>query len=202
MKKFFTLIIGLMTALSSGAQGFEFQYQGQSLADGETVIIAAEEDIFGELSCETNSMMNPADGLVMKLLSSATATASATLQINHNSLEAGALQWCMGGDCTTLRDQTSLTKNFTVNGSEQVQFDATNITSEGYLLATLTVTVGLETHKVNIKFVNGDIDGIGKLQAEHGSVCYDLRGRLIQGHPTPGIYVVNDGAHFRKVAIR
>ena len=92
MKKFFTLIIGLMTALSSGAQGFEFQYQGQSLADGETVIIAAEEDIFGELSCETNSMMNPADGLVMKLLSSATATASATFKFFLFPLSSTALK--------------------------------------------------------------------------------------------------------------
>ena len=53
MKKIITLSFVLMAALSSWAQGFVFQYQGESLADGATVIIAAEEDLFGDMSCET-----------------------------------------------------------------------------------------------------------------------------------------------------
>ena len=52
MKRIFTLCVGLMATLFAGAQGFVFQFQGENLADDATVIIAAEEDLFGDLSCE------------------------------------------------------------------------------------------------------------------------------------------------------
>ena len=68
MKKISTLCMCLLASLVVQAQGFVFQYQGQNLPDGETVIIAAEEDIFGELSCETNDLLDPDSGLVLKLL--------------------------------------------------------------------------------------------------------------------------------------
>lgn len=204
MKKIFTLCIGLMGVLSSWAQGFEFQYQGQGLADGATVIIAAEEDLFGDLSCETNSAMNPTDGLMMKLLSSTTATASATIEVTYNTLNANMLQWCMGGECTPMNGRTSLTKRFTVNGQTQVQFDAIGIANEGYLMATLKVIIGLESHTVKILFINGDYDSIkaiDKIDNEKG-ILYDLNGRKVQGRPSPGIYIVTDGTHTRKMAIK
>lgn len=208
-KKILTLCFGLMAALSSWAQGFVFQFHGESLADGETVIIAAEEDLFGDMSCETNNAMNPNDGLVLKLLNGASAPATATLEITSNSLNAYMLQWCMGGDCTTLGSQTSLTKRFTVNGSAQVQFDAIAIGSEGILTATLKVTVGLESHKVYIVFVNGDYDSIktiddGQLTMDNG--IYDLNGRRISAEGNPllkkGMYIVSDGKSVRKIAIK
>lgn len=208
MKKIFTLCMSLMVTLFAGAQGFVFQYQGENLADDATVIIAAEEDLFGDLSCETNNTMNPTDGLMLKLLNSTSAGATATLQITSNSLDADMLQWCMGGDCTTLGNQTSLTKRFTVNGSAQVQFDAIAISSEGILTATLKVTIGLESHQVNIMFINGDYDGINeikneKLKMKNGDESwYDLRGRQVQGRPSSGVYIMTDGKHIRKVAIK
>lgn len=207
MKKIFTLCIGLMAALTSWAQGFVFQYHGESLADGETVIIAAEEDLFGDLSCETNNAMKPTDGLMLKLLMGTSASASATLEIKYNTLNATGLQWCMGGNCTQLGSQTSLTKQFTLEGSRQVQFDAVDIKSEGYLIATLTVTVGLESHQVNILFINGDYDGIkaidNQLTMDNGKgAFYDLNGRKVQGRPSSGIFFVSDGKHIRKVAIK
>ena len=158
MKKIVTLMIGLIATLTSWAQGFEFQYQGESLPDGATVIIAAEEDLLGDMSCETNNAMDPTNGLMLKLLRGTTASATATLEITYNSLNGAALQWCMGGECTPLRNQTSLTKQFTMEGSRLVQFDAIGINGEGYLTATLKVTIGLESHKVYIVFVNGDYD--------------------------------------------
>jgi len=208
MKKILTLCVGLMVTLFAGAQGFVFQYQGENLADDATVIIAAEEDLFGDLSCETNNAMNPTDGLMLKLLNSTSAGAMATLQITSNSLDADMLQWCMGGDCTTLGNQTSLTKRFTVNGSAQVQFDAIAISSEGILTATLKVTIGLESHQVNIMFINGDYDGINeikneKLKMKNGEGSwYDLHGRQVQGRPSSGVYIITDGKHIRKVAIK
>lgn len=204
MKKIFTLILGLIATLSIGAQGFEFQYQGESLADDATVIIAAEEDMFGDMSCETNNPTNPTNGLMLKLLSGTTATGSAILEITHNTLDADMLQWCMGGDCTPLGSRTSLTKQFTVTDRTQVQFDAIAIQSEGFLTATLKATIGLESHKVNILFVNGDVDGIQTLPQEEDrkEAIYDLLGKQVKGRPSSGVYVVTDGIRTRKVAIK
>ncbi len=204
MKKFLTLTLLLAAAIMVQAQGFVFQYQGVVLPDGETVTIPAEEDFFGDLSCVTNDVLNPADGLVLLKLSGMPLTASATLQITHNSLEADVMQWCMGGECTPLNGQTVLTKRFALTGSEQVQFDAMGIHTEGYLRATLKVTVGLETHQVNIIFVNGDIDAISSPRAsQEGRLSVtDLHGRPVSGRPSAGIYLVTEGTRTRKIAVR
>lgn len=204
MKKTITLCLCLLAGLVIRAQGFVFQYQGQNLADGETVIFTAEEDWFGELSCETNSATNPNDGLMLKRLNSFATQASATMQITYNTLDAEILQWCMGGQCTPFNGQTSLTKTFKLADEVQVQFDATNIRNEGFLQATLRVTIGLESHSVNIIFANGDIDGIGCVQAESGQkpIFYDLSGRRVSGRTSSGIYIMAEGKHIRKVVIR
>lgn len=201
MKKILTLTAFLATTLTSLAQGFVFQHKGETLADGETVIIAAEEDWFGDLSCETNNVMNPADGLVLKSLVAMPVTVSATLGIVYNDLAPQNLQWCMGGECTIIQGQTTLTKSFMLAGSQQVQFDATGIQNEGTLLATLKATYGLETHQVNILFVNGDIDAIDlpKASASNGLTACDLHGRQLKGLPRGGIYIVTEGGKHRKV---
>ena len=226
MKKISTLIIMLMTALSSWAQGFAFQYQGQTLAEGETVIIAAEEDLFGDLTCETNSALNPTDGLMLKRLSSMGTMATATLQITENTLNADMMQWCMGGECTPIVNQASLTKRFQVEDYVGVQFDAIGIKSEGLLMATLKVSIGIESHEVKIMFVNGDADGIDSITPDPlpffrgneealspfrgnekvngkwlNGKWYDLRGRQMHGQLQPGIYVVTDGTRSRKIVI-
>ena len=206
MKRIFTLCMSLMVTLFSWAQGFEFQFQGESLTDGATVIIAAEEDLFGDLSCETNNAMNPTDGLMLKLLTGTTATGSAKLEITQNTLDAEMLQWCMGGACTTLGNQTSFTKQFTVNDRTQVQFDAIAIHSEGLLTAKLKATIGLESHLVNIVFINGDYDGIkaidhSPLNIDHS--VYDLNGRRVERSMLrKGIFIVKEGDRIRKVTIK
>lgn len=195
MRKITTLIVALVAVLSLQAQGFVFQFQGEDLTDGETVVITAQEDLFGDLSCETS-------GLVLTLLRGTTATVTATLEVTSNSLNATALQWCMGGNCQTF--ETSLTKRFAMGFSEQVQFDAIGIQSEGYLKATLRATVGIESHQVNILFVNGDVDGIKPLsQRRDGArAVYDLRGRRVQGRLSAGMYIVTEGERVRKIAIK
>lgn len=196
----------LLASLVAQAQGFVFQYQGQNLPDGETVIIAAEEDIFGELSCETNDLLDPDSGLVLKLLRGTSSPVTAVLQITHNSLNAASIQWCMGTECSSMNSLTSLTKRFTMGDSEGVQFDATGIGSEGYLEATLKVTIGLETHQVNIIFVNGDYDGIKEVEKFKSSIVekgaiFDLLGRQVK-RSSSGICIVKDGERIRKVLIK
>lgn len=206
MKKCLLLMMALLSfgGLTVKAQSFEFQYQGQSLKDGDVVTIAAEEDAFGDLSCETNSSADPNNGLVLKLLSGSTANVKAELRITHNTLTLQMLQWCMGGECWSVDDTKVFTKQFTVTETVQVQFDASNIQSKGYLLATLKATVGLETHQVIIQFTNGESADIRDMMINNPqtTAVYDLKGCRIEGSIPSGIYIVTDGIQKRKVFIK
>ena len=181
----------LMTITMAKAQSFEFQFQGNKVEDGGTVVIPAVPDDFGfgEFWCETNPSSNPTNGLILKLLSGSTASGSASINIKRNTLSPQTLKWCMGGTCQMMNDKTSLEKTFTVSdGSVQVQFDAENCKNEGDLLATLTATIGSETHTVNILFTYGST-GISNVKTEKGdSDYYMLDGRRVE-RLTKGIYV-------------
>lgn len=206
MRKSLLVIVALLSLAGGSvkAQTFEFQYQGQSLKDGATVTIAAEANAFGELSCETNPSANPNNGLVLKLLSGSTANVNASLQVTHNTLSPQMLQWCMGGECTPFANTDALKKQFTVNDVVQVQFDASNIQSKGYLLATLKASVSLETHRVNIQFTNGETANVSEF-TENGRQTpriYDLKGCLMEGHIPSGIYIQTDGVSKKKIVIK
>lgn len=152
-----TLLLISMPVLM--AQSFEFRYQGQSLVDGATVTISAEEDEwgFGEMCCYTNPSSNPNNGLILQMLSGVATQGSATLVIEENTLNPSRLLWCMGSTCVNLGSNTTYSKPFTPeDGICMVQFDAEDIQSEGHLLATLSATMGGETHIVKIKFINGE----------------------------------------------
>ena len=206
MKKCLLLMMALLSfgGLTVKAQSFEFQYQGQSLKDGDMVTIAAEENVFGELGCETNPSANPDNGLVLKSLSGSIADVKAELRITHNTLGTQILQWCMGGECWSVDDTKVFTKQFTVTETVQVQFDASNIQSKGYLLATLKATVGLETHQVIIQFTNGESASIQEMTINNPQITavYDLKGCRMEGSIPSGIYIVTDGIQKRKVFIK
>ena len=172
MKKIVFLILAFAIAVIANAkasgellytndieqQTFEFRYHGESLADGATVVIQAEEDEwgFGEMNCYTNPSSDPNNGLILKILSGSQNSGDATIKIEENTLFPERILWCMGGTCMTVLNP-SITKPFTAdNGICQVQFDAENIQSEGHLLATLVATINGESHTVNILFNNGD----------------------------------------------
>ena len=176
-------IMFLMSVSVMPAQTFEFRYQGQSLADGATVTIAAEMNDFDELACETNPIDNPGNGLILSVLSGSQNQGTAVMTINENSLNPARILWCMGGNCMMFGNDTSITKPFTVeNGICQVQFDAQVIQNEGHLLATLTATIGNETHTVKIKFTNGeqeepvtgDVNGDGFVTSADVTAIYDV----------------------------
>lgn len=167
------------------AQNFEFRYHGESLPDGATVTIVAEEDEwgFGEMGCYTNPSSNPNNGLILQVLSGNVTQGTANLVIEENMLNPARLLWCMGGNCMNLGSNTNITKPFTTtNGVCRVQFDAEDIQSEGHLLATLTATMGSETHTVKIKFtygeqdtpIPGDVNGDGDVTAADITSLYDF----------------------------
>ena len=151
---------------SINSKQFEFQYDGKNVDDTEIVIPAVEDEFgFGGLCCATNPISAPEKGLILKQLGSSGASGTATLTIEHNSLNASTIQWCMGGTCNIMKSN-SITKTFVVDGSVQVQFDANDIKDKGYLLANLSVDIGGENHTVRIRFTNnikGDINGDGSV---------------------------------------
>ncbi len=189
-----TLAVLLLTATMAKAQSFEFCYQGNTVPEGGTVTIAAVPDEFGfgEYWCESNPSSNPNNGLILKLLSGTTASGRANINIERNTLNPQTLKWCMGGECSLLNNKTTLDKNFSVsNASVQVQFDAENCQSVGDLLATLTATIGIETHTVKILFTYGtsDVNNVnGDIQQDN--VYFDLNGRRVD-NPSKGVYVTN-----------
>ena len=172
MKRMAIAALLLMIGLLTKAQSFEFQYQGKSLTDGATVTIVAEEDAWGVLSCETNPASNPKNGLMLKLLNGNSANVKAELQIEEQTFEAARIQWCMGGNCEMFVGvKNYLKKEYVSNGEDQVQFDASDITTKGHMLAKITVTCSLESHSVYVRFTNGeesvrgDLNGDGKVDA-------------------------------------
>ena len=204
MRKVLLVMAVMMSVLvtSVKAQSFEFQYQGKSLEDGATVTIAAEPNAFGELSCETNPSSDPNNGLVLKLPEGYQGKVQAVLSIQQNTLNASILQWCMGGECVPVTEDTQ-TKNFEAEGIVQVQFDATAILEKGNLQATLTVTIGLESHQVMIQFSNDDMTGMAqRLKTdEKNHTVYDLKGCRIKDKGKSGVYIVSDGSQKRKVIV-
>lgn len=184
IKHVLSLFVAFLVATPMvGAQSFEFRYHGESLADGATVTIQAEEDEwgFGEMNCYTNPSSDPNNGLILKILSGSQNSGDATLKIEENSLYPERILWCMGGNCMMVMNP-SITKPFTANnGICLVQFDAENIQSEGHLFATLSATIGSETHTVKIKFVYGeqpvipgDVDGDGTVTSADITVLYNF----------------------------
>lgn len=198
MKKQLLLSLACLFLMGTAAkaQTFQFQYHGTPVADGGMVTIAAVEDDFGfgELWCETNPPADPDNGLILKLLSGTTAVGTATITIDENTMNPATLKWCMGGNCVMFNGATSMTKDFsTSNGIVQAQFDAENAQQTGYLLATLTATIGSETHSVKVQFTNGASTGINSLTpglSQGEGVYYDLSGRRV-GNPTKGLYITN-----------
>ena len=160
-------IICLMSVPAVLAQTFEFRYHGEPVPDGGTVTIFAEMNEFEELACETNPPLDPGNGLILSLLAGNTLQGNATIIIEENTLNPERVLWCMGGSCMNLGTETNKTKSFTFEqGRVLTQFDAINIRSEGVLLATLSATVGTETHSVIIKFVNGDVAVAGDVNGD------------------------------------
>jgi hypothetical protein len=210
MKKLFTLTIMLILAVHVSAQKFEFKYKGEVLANGSTLSINAETDMFGELACETNPSSAPENGIIVAGKNGAYISGTAHLAILEHTFKAKTVQWCMGGLCEPMKSVTELDKTF--EGSNvQVMFDAFTIRAEGYLLAKLDVTVSGETQSLYIEFSNGQHSGVNSLQAsEERANVYDLSGRLVMANADasarqslrPGIYTIKSGNKARKVIIK
>ncbi|MBR6171294.1 MAG: hypothetical protein IKQ51_11440 [Bacteroidaceae bacterium] len=178
MRKILLLTTFLLANVAIKAKDLVFKYKGESLTDSAIVTIMAEEDFFGEMSCETNPSIASQEGLVLICPTALERVVTANLQIMSNTLNASAIQWCMGGECTLVR-RDLLTKTFSPGPNVQVLFDATNITGDGLLIARLTVQFNSSTRTVFIQFVNGEVEtSIRNTKTLIHSVdVFDLNGR-------------------------
>lgn len=210
MKKLFTLTIMLILTVHVSAQKFDFKYKGEVLANGSTLSINAETDMFGELACETNPSAAPENGLIVAGKNGAYISGTAHLAILEHTFKAKTVQWCMGGSCESMKSVTELDKTFE-GSAVQTMFDAFTIRAEGYLLAKLDVTVSGETQSLYIEFSNGQHSGVHSLQTtEECANVYDLSGRLVMANANasarqslrPGIYTIKSGNKTRKVLIK
>ena len=138
-----------------GTPTFALTYQGEQQPDYATVIIEADENEYGEIIAETNPVGSGGKGLLVTTLDGKQQQGKATLEILSCTLQAGQIQWCMGGECVSMALHQPIEKTFTTdqNGQAQVMFDVAKIKSYGSLEASLTVTIGDETHQTNIQVV-------------------------------------------------
>lgn len=138
-----------------GSQTFALAYQGEQLPDYASVIIEADENEYGEIVAETNPTGNSNKGLLVTTLDGSKQKGKATLEILSSTLQAGQLQWCMGGECVPMTIGQPLEKAFITDekGKAQVMFDVAQIKQYGSLEARLTVTIGSETHETTISVI-------------------------------------------------
>lgn len=195
-----SLAILILVCAGVQAQKCGFQFEGQNVQDGDTVMIAAVEDELspGKLVCETNPSSDPNNGLILKLLSGSSASGRATMKIEQNALNPKRIQWCMGGECNLMTRVTELEKDFSFEGGiVQVQFEAYDIRNEGSMVASLTVQVGSESHIVRIMFTNGSSSDVKSIYGASDNNYYNLSGQQINS-PSNGINIVNG----KKIYIR
>ena len=136
-------------------QTFGLSYQGELQPDYASIIIEADDNEYGDVMAETNPAGSGAKGLIITTLDGKQQQGKATLEILSSTLQAGQMQWCMGGDCVPMSLGQPVEKAFTTdaNGHAPVLFDVAQIKSYGSLEARLTVSIGSEIHQAVIQVI-------------------------------------------------
>lgn len=217
MRKIFTLCVGLLAGLAVQAQSdFPLQFvdkDGQIIPDGtELDILEYEEDeLFGDILMPTNVWVkNISDGTVQ-------GGGSYTIQ----KIDNGSFQTCFPSNCM----RQSVEGTFSTGNDAFMPGQLRNMqtewlpTDEGICV----VTYQLQTYSQNPFTQKWMLDANGptitlnyfygttgineikneKLKMKNGDGSwYDLRGRQVQGRPSSGVYIMTDGKHIRKVAIK
>ena len=161
MKKFFTFVFAMIgMATTASAQDFAYQFNGETLDDGSTVVIEAGLDFFGDPECNTNPYDDNKRLTFKKLGSTLSSKGSATITIEQNSLGSDNKQWCMGGNCMSFTSAT-FTKDFDFSSSMvmdnniMIQYDIAP-KQYGEMLTKLVSTIGGTDYTVYIKFTYTD----------------------------------------------
>ena len=200
MKKLFTSFALLCaTFVTLQAQDCVFQYKNSPLEDGATVTIYPEEDVWGDMVCDTNPA-GSSDGLYLLNKTSHELTVDASIDIQTNTLGAENIQWCMGADCMNITG-TSKSKTgikLKANDKMMTKFDC-GVTKEGEMLTKLSVKSGSKTYTVNIRFVNGESHVAGVEASVVPVAYYTLDGRQVGQRPRGLCLVKFSDGRVRKV---
>lgn len=189
MKRLFTFLsLFCMTLFAAHAQSVEFRYHGQALEDEATITIDAEPSIFHteampDYECNTNPIENPQNGLVLVNLTNRELKGTAVLDIEKNTLKPNQIQWCMGGACQIMKEN-SLDKSFTLpaSGTCPVQLDC-DANNDGEMEFTLQTSAGGTARTVTIRFVRV-ADRIQTAKAKNiVTDYYTLDGRRVATQP-------------------
>ena len=182
MKKIFTSIIFATCALLGlNAQSFEFRMNGEKVADGATVTFSGSKHII-----KPQYEYKTKDILSLHNLTSSDIKYTAEIEVMENTMNAYDIQICMGGQCNVFNGSTfkyEATEALPANGSAATLFDAYSKQTTGHMLTKLTVSAGLESHSVIIKFEYSDPAGIDEIRNNGGLVdVYNVAGNLVKSN--------------------
>jgi len=186
MKKIFTSILFATCALLGlNAQSFEFRMNGEKVADGATVTgFNCKKHIVKQqwthMTEGTLSLHNLTDKEIKYTVE---------IKFYDNTMNASSYQICMGGECQDFSKfvngyiKYDATYPLPANGKAETLVDAMTTQKEGHIFAELTVTSGLESHNVIIKFEYADPAGISAIQTVGGVVdVYNVAGNLVKSN--------------------
>ena len=214
MKKIFTLCVALLAGLAAQAQSdFPLQFvdkSGQIIPDGTELNITEfeEDELFGDILMPTN--------VWVKNISDAPVQGGGSYTIK--TISNGSFQTCFPSNCMRqsaegtystgkdsfmpgqLRDMQ--TEWFPVGEGVcvviyQLQTYRQNPFNQSWVLDAEGPTITL-----NYFYGTNGIKAIDKTVGNGEETYYDLHGRQVQGRPSSGIYIVTDGKHTRKIAIK
>lgn len=182
MKKIFTSVLFAMCAfIGLSAQSFEFRMNGEKVEDGATVTFNGTKHII-----KPQYEYKTKDILSLHNLTANAIKYSAEIVILENTMEAFGVQICLGGQCNVFDGNTfsyTAIESLPANGSAATLFDAYSKLTSGHMLTKLTVTAGLESHSVMIRFEYADPAGISAIQTAGGVVdVYNVAGNLVKSN--------------------
>ena len=115
MKKIYTIMAAALVAVSASAQKFSVTWYGETVADGSTITIQAEEDdIYGDgtfVFVEAKTNPNLSTGMFLENPSGEALDITIKANVLEASVTGYSLQMCCGGMCQRAVDG-AITKNF------------------------------------------------------------------------------------------
>lgn len=184
MKKIFTsFLFAAFALIGLNAQSFEFRMNGEKVADGATVtgFNYKKHIVKQEWTHSTEGI------LLLHNLTDKDIKYTVEIKFYDNTMNASSYGICLGGACQSnfvngyLKYDAELA--LPANGSADTHVTAMTTQKEGHIFAELTVTSGLESHNVIIKFEYADPAGISAIQTAGGVVdVYNVAGNLVKSN--------------------
>lgn len=170
MKKIYTIMAAALVAVSASAQKFSVTWFGETVADGSTIAIQAEEDdLFGDGSfvfVEAKSNPTMATGMFFENLSGGALNVTIKATVLETSVTGSyGLQMCCGGNCQRANDGL-LTKAFNtatdvMSGDPahipfQYDLDFGEVGNYGAVKTKVEISAGGESMTFYVNFVYSD----------------------------------------------